>query len=852
MSYVFGDYTLDPTGHELTGPEGSVHLEPQAFDVLAYLVEHRDRVVTKNELLDSVWGSRFVSESALTSRIKSVRSAVGDSGKAQHTVRTIHGKGYRFVAPVTEPDGPATPAAVPATAPASTAGDSDSQDDGPVDQQVAGPLRRFPKPPDQLRGRTTELDDLGPLIDSDPVVTLLGPGGTGKTRLCIELADRLPIDRQVIFVDLAAVRDDDAIGQALAAALRVEIGSHSDIVEACTSFLRAAPILLIIDNCEHVVDAAAKLVDRIAGEAPSTSILTTSRVPLGVRGETLYRLQPLPVLAPADGQTASDALDNPAVALFVDRVRKVQHDYRLDDSAVTNVLALCTALDGLPLALELAAGRMSTFGLDDLVRRLDRRLDLLGDDRTGTDDRHRSLRATLDWSYDLLDTQCQELFLHLSVFPAGHLLEGVEWLGQQLELAEPLLTLNRLVEASLIGRTETPSGVRYTQLETMRTLGVERLTEQNRCGAALDLAAEWAVHITAEMDQTLRSEREYHWDNRIRREVPNLREARNHLVDRQRWADLIQISVNLDEWARLRDVSELWQWCDELLDLDGLTTEQRSTVEALSAQAAWRRGRIQEAIELSRRALDHSPNDWVTAKALSALAVAHLFSGDLVEADKLWRQRAALDGYFIDLANAILCGAYAGDVDAAEVEMAEVLKQAHDAGWPQATSWAQYIFGEIQAAGGRPSAIDYLERAVDGAHRVGSAFTIGVAGLTLCTLTAADGDVVEAAGRYRDLIAHWLRSGGWTQQWTTLRHAAALLADTDPTLALTILSAADADPDAPGLDPGAREQNDQLQADLAAQLEVGQQAEAKMAVIDRGELAERTRASLADLMENIG
>ena len=569
------------------------------------------------------------------------------------------------------------------------------------------------------------------------------PAGSGKTRLSIELATTLadtfsttlsndgPETPAVVFVDLAAVRDDHAVGQALAAALGVEIGDQRDIVDACIGFLRSRASLLVVDNCEHVVSAAAELVERVLTDASTATVLATSRVPLGVRGETIFRLPPLPVPESSDGCTAEAAMANPAVGLFIDRVRRAQHDFRFDDAAVPDVVALCEALDGLPLALELAAGRMSTFSLEDLLARLDRRLDLLGDDRTGTDDRHRSLRATLDWSYELLDDECRRLFRHLAVFPAGMVLDGVEWLGREMGLTtDPLLALNRLVEASLVGRTGTPSGARYVQLETMRTFGNDLLRSADEYRAARDLAAEWALRLTAEADATLMSDREYHWNDRIRRELPNIREARLHLRAERRHTELIRISVNLADWSRLRDVSEMWEWADELMQLDGLAPELRATAQAVAAQAAWRRGRFPAAAELGASAAAGAGDAWTRANGLSAAGVAALFNGDFLRAADLWDERDQIDGYYIDRANSALCHAYAGDVDRARSVVDEVLASAEADGWPTAISWAQYVTGEVASVAGDPSSVVWLERAVAGATEIGAAFTVGVAGLT--------------------------------------------------------------------------------------------------------------------------
>jgi predicted ATPase/DNA-binding winged helix-turn-helix (wHTH) protein len=827
MRYRFGAFELDGDSRRLTGPEGEIHLEPQVFDVLVHLVTHRSRVVPKEELLDAVWGSRFVSPSALTTRIREARSALGDTGRRQDLIRTSHGTGYQFTAEVEE---------LPHAAGA-----------GPV-AAAPRPSRRLPETSNVFRGREQELRELADLLGEERLVTIIGPGGTGKTRLSIEAAagyeDSVDVTGSAAFVDLAAVRADQAVGQALAAGLGIDSGIETDVVGVCTTYLRTHRTMLIIDNCEHLVDAAAALVARILADAPRTIVLATSRVPLGHPEERLYWLQPLPVLLPTEDLTVELASHNAAVALFCDRAERVRQDFELDDASLGDVVALCAALDGLPLALELAAGRMGVFSVDDLLARLDRRLDILGGQRAAGDARQRTLRATLNWSYELLEPACQRLFRHLAVFPAGLVLEDIEWLGEQIGLeVDPAVALEGLVESSLVGRTETPSGTRYSQLETMRTFGTDLLRAGDEHDLALDLAAGWALRLTSDVHTNLRSPRETYWNDRVRREIPNIREARLHLRRCDRVADLVRISADLDEWAYHRDASELWAWCDELAEI-GADDSTRATIAAVRSTAAWRRGRIDETAEQATIAVEKAGDDWTRARGLSSLWVALFFRGEYEQANELWNTRHDQADHPMEHANSLLARAYHGEPVEARTEVDELRARVAELGAPCILAWIEYVTGEIAARAGDDDAVQWLERAIERAHAFGGTFIVGVAGVTVCSALAADGDVVGAASRYRDLVEHWLRTGTWTQLWTTLRNIAPLFEPSHPELALRIIDAADADPYAPGMDGPATAAIEALRARLRA--EVGSATAAS--AIDRAELAEETRAALAELV----
>ena len=442
MGYRIGDHELDERARTLTGRDGAVHIEPQVFELLLYLVVNRDRAVAKTELLDAIWGDQFVSESALTTRVKSARAALGDNGRDQHHIRTVHGFGYQLVSPVVE--------IVEVEArPESAARRHESR--------AAESMPRFANP---IRGRDTERAAVAALVQSHRLVTLLGPGGIGKTRLAVEVtADlqrgesrRLP----PVFVDLVATSADTQVGAAIAATLGIEIGQRRDPMDAVCEFLEAVPHLVVLDNCEHVLAGANAAAAEIVAATTEASILATSREPLGFGSERLYRLGPLPLMSDTEVVTVDTVLRNPAVAMFLDRAELAGDDLMVDSADAKQIVELCRALEGVPLALELAAGRVSAFGVADLLGLLDRRLDVIGDHSKTREHRHRTLRSTVEWSYELLDADEQRLLRALSVFPAGVTIETIESLNERLGLTTPGLDMvARLVDASLLVRRRT-------------------------------------------------------------------------------------------------------------------------------------------------------------------------------------------------------------------------------------------------------------------------------------------------------------------------------------------------------------------------------------------------------------
>ncbi len=545
----------------MTGRDGAVHVEPQVFELLLYLVVNRDRAVAKTELLDAIWGDQFVSESALTTRIKSARAALGDNGRDQNHIRTVHGFGYQLVSPVVEIAEGSEGAAHPGIG------------GTPYESRAAESMPRFSNP---FRGRDDERAAVAALVASHRLVTLLGPGGIGKTRLAVEVTADLqradaPNDRVTtlppVFVDLAATRADAQVAGAIATTLGIEVGQRRDPIAAVCEFLNAIPHLVVLDNCEHVLAAANAAASEIIVGTGETFILATSREPLGFGAERLYRLGPLPLDErhrcghgrDRRGQSGGRDVPRPRRA----RRRRLM----VDSEDAKQIVELCRALEGVPLALELAAGRVSAFGVPDLLGLLDRRLDVFGDHSKTREHRHRTLRSTVEWSYELLDADEQRLLRSLAIFPAGVTIETIEWLNERLGLTTPALDMVvRLVDASLLVRRRTRFESRYTQLETLRAFGLEQLEARGETDEVREIAVAFTLDLLRRAEAGLTTADEAHWSEVLRRGLANIQSTREYLAAHDRTDELLEMSRRLTGWARFRDSTEMWAWSDDLLE----------------------------------------------------------------------------------------------------------------------------------------------------------------------------------------------------------------------------------------------------------------------------------------------
>ena len=647
----------------------------------------------------------------------------------------------------------------------------------------APPAGRVPRSPHRLWGRDSELAALRRLLVSERLVTVIGPGGVGKTRLAIEAAAGAEPATAVL---LSSVTNAGAIPQSIADALDLRV-IHGDTLDACAALLAAGPRLLLLDNCEHLLGDVRGVVDRLIDACSELTILATSREPLGLRSEQRLRLAPLSVSQPTG---INEVERSPAVAVFVERAARLQPHFSPDPNDFATIAEIVRRLDGLPLAIELAAARLSGLGLVDLHARLDQALDFLGDERDGT------LRHAIRWSYDLLYEDEQRLLRHISAFPDGLDLATVEAVGSHLGLRSSALgCLSRLVDSSILERSRGPI-TRYRMLETVRAFAIEELGRQSELEAATERFVRWALDLAAWISDATYSQDEGRVNTALRRELPNLRAAWALLRRQGRTDDAITMVTALLDAATWRDVTEVWDWSLELAsDPETKNHPEAPATLGLAATSAWFRGDLQGAAALAADGIALAgADDWTCIDAKSLVALSH---GELdaaityaVAAGDAASRPAQSYGI------AALACAYKGDLDGARTLNDRFRNVAES---PTLQAFHTYITAEIEAlAGHRQEALAHYEASIDRARSVGSTFVEGIASVGRLSQFAATGETIRALLGYRELIDYWDRTGSWVQLWTTLRNLADVLdsfGDREP--AVFLRTAAAQAPDAP-------------------------------------------------------
>jgi predicted ATPase/DNA-binding winged helix-turn-helix (wHTH) protein len=463
----FGPFELSIGERVLRRDDQALPLGSRALDILNYLVERPGEVIAKQELIDHVWSDVTVEEGSLRVHVAAIRKALGDGQFGNRYIANIKGRGYSFVGAV-----------VP------LAGGTESRN-----AKFRHP-GRLPVRPIMMIGRETVVGEVSDKLRDERFVTLLGPGGIGKTTIALAVARAVAEEfaGKVHFVDLESLTDPRHVGGAVATSLGLALKSRDPGLELL-DFVRSRKLLIILDSCEHVIETVALLAEQLYQESEQVYLLATSRELLKVGGEHCCRVLPLDFPPDGSEQTANVVLRYPSVQLLVQRVAARAGSVVLTDEEAPFVAEMCRKLDGIPLAIELAAGEVAALGLKNTVARPE----LLKFAHRSAVARHQTLKATLDWSYNLLSDGERIVLRRVAPFVGQFTLEGARYVAGEIGIGtgEIFDAIAGLVEKSLIGTRIDETQARYRLLDTTRAYALEKLEEHAEVDVVLRRHAEF-------------------------------------------------------------------------------------------------------------------------------------------------------------------------------------------------------------------------------------------------------------------------------------------------------------------------------------------------------------------------
>jgi non-specific serine/threonine protein kinase len=541
-------------------------------------------------------------------------------------------------------------------------------------------------------GRERQLAELRRLLRRARLITLTGPGGAGKTRLALHLAGDIlnHYPDGVWLVELAPLGDARLLDQTVATACRITEKSKRPPVEALVEGLASRKVLLVLDGCEHMVDFCANLTSRLLRACPKLTILVTSREPLGVPGEVIWRTPSLSVPAPEDSSHPELVLASEAVRLYVERAQLVRPGFQLDESASAPVAQICARLEGIPLAIELAASLAGMMTQEETLDRLADRFRLLvGGSRTSLP-RHQTLRQAVDWSYGLLSSPEKALVARLAVFAGGFDVEAAEAVAPSADSDSAVLrVLSRLVDKSLVvAEPVGPRRTRYRMLDTIREYALEKLQQSNEAGVR-GLHARHYVSWCAKAGAELRAGDQVEWLARLDDELPNIRLALGWALT-EKPDDAVRLAAAMGPYWHMRRQREGVQWLDLALDVPTTSLDSRAVALLARARINWRHGETdgpkQDAEECAQLCRSLGLND-VLASALNILGLLRISAGDWSGADRYMEQVLQLSHELSDqlgvaksLNNMALGASARGDNEAAAAMMEQAVEAARTHG----------------------------------------------------------------------------------------------------------------------------------------------------------------------------
>ncbi|MEH2482395.1 putative ATPase/DNA-binding winged helix-turn-helix (wHTH) protein [Nitrobacteraceae bacterium AZCC 2146] len=469
----FGPFELSSRERVLRREGVVLPLGGRALDLLIYLAERPGEVIAKQELIDHVWSDVTVEEGSIRVHVAAIRKALADGQFGNRYIANVKGRGYSFVGTVV------------------------SLGDG-TESRIAKFRRqgRFPVRPIMMIGRETVVSEVSDKLRDERFVTLLGPGGIGKTTIALAICRAVAEEfgGKVHFVDLESITNPRHVAGAVATSLGLAFKSKDPGLELL-DFVRSQKLLIILDSCEHVIEAVASLAEQLYQQTEEIHVLTTSRELLKVEGEHCYRVLPLDYPPDGSEQTANAVLRYPAAQLFVRRVAARAGSFALTDEEAPFVAEMCRMLDGIPLGIELAAGQVAALGIKNTVARLVSRLELLRLSHRTAVPRHRTLKATLDWSYDLLSGGERIVLRRIAPFVGHFTLEGAGYVAGELGVGtgEIFDAIAGLVEKSLIGTRIDETPALYRLLDTTRAYALEKLEEHAEVDVVVRRHAEYVA-----------------------------------------------------------------------------------------------------------------------------------------------------------------------------------------------------------------------------------------------------------------------------------------------------------------------------------------------------------------------
>ena len=597
----FGPFSLFAVERLLKKGDEPVPLGGRALDILIALAERAGEVVTRKELISTVWPDVTVEEANLRFQMAALRKALGDGRDGARYISNISGRGYCFVAPVTRSTATRT---VPVTAIATT-------------ERV----QRLPPRPARMVGRDDTVRSLAQQIQMWRFVSIVGPGGVGKTTVAISVAHKLSdgFHDAVFFIDLAALTDPRLVPTAVASALGLMVQTQDPLV-GLLAFIGDRKILLVLDSCEHVIGVAAALAERVVSDAPQTHVLATSREALRVEGEHVHLLYSLDCPPEDAGLTAVEALRYPAAQLFMERAAASGYGAAPSDIDAPIVARCCRRLDGVALAIELAASRVGSLGIRGTAELLDKRFSLLWQGRRTALPRHETLNAMLDWSYSLLSEREKVVLCRLSVFIGDFTLQAAGSVASETEVdeAEIIDTVASLVAKSLISTTAINESTYYRLLDTTRAYAATKLAER---GEADRIARRHAIFYSKslEHDEIIQSLFNEHDLSGYAPHIGNVRAAPGWALSDHGDA---AVGIELATWAAplfvgLSLLEECRGWCERALAaLDGASRGTRQEMilqEALAMSSMLTKGNsdqvraaIERGLALAEACQDHA------------------------------------------------------------------------------------------------------------------------------------------------------------------------------------------------------------------------------------------------------